>query len=258
MEPRDESPSFAARAREVARLATFAGVLSTTTAVWEVDSRRLPPERHEARREELRHWTSHRILDIFGVRVHRDGVAPPRRGARLVVSNHRAALDIGVLLAELGGTFLSRSDLAGWPVVGRLARAADTIFVDRENRSSGASAIRAMRRRLKEGGSVMIFPEGATFVGDEVRPFHPGAFIAARGLPVEILPVGLAYPPGTEYVDMSFVDHVRELARRPRTNVGVAFGEPFEALGKPADVAAHAHRMVETLVARARAIPSRS
>ncbi len=244
--------------REGARLATFAGILTGTTALWEADRRRLPPERHEARKEELRHMTSRGILKTFGVQLHREGAVPPRTGARLVVANHRAALDIGVLLAEVGGTFLSRADLAEWPVVGRLAREADTIFVDREDRSSGASAIRAMRRRLREGGSVMIFPEGATFVGDEVRSFQPGAFIAARGLPVEILPVGLAYPPGTEYVGVSFVEHVRQLARRRRTDVGVVVGEPFAAEGRPAEIAAHAHRVVQTLTSRARALSSRS
>lgn len=232
----------------------FAGLLATTLARWEVDKRRLDEASLRRLKDELRHSVSGRILDIFGVDVRRAGFPPRHEGARLVVANHRAALDIGVLLHEVGGTFLSRADLAEWPVVGRLAREADTIFVDREDRGSGAAAIRAMRRSLKAGGSVMIFPEGATFAGDEVRPFHAGAFIAARGLDVQILPVGLAYPPGVEYVGVSFVEHVEALARRPQTRVGVAFGEPFPAEGRASALAERAHGAVESLVRDARAL----
>jgi 1-acyl-sn-glycerol-3-phosphate acyltransferase len=207
----------------------------------------------EALKESLRHSVSDRILALFGVELVRSGAIPPHDGPRLVVANHRAALDIGILLHEVGGIFLSRADLEGWPIVGPLAREANTIFVDREDRRSGAKAIRAMRRRLQEGQSVMIFPEGATYTGDEVRPFQPGAFVACRGLGVQVLPIGLAYPPGTEYVGVSFVDHVTALARRPRTRVGVAVGAPFLADGRPAALAEQSHASVARLVAEARA-----
>ncbi len=214
--------------------------------------------RQERRKEELRHSVSGRILDILGVELRRNGPAPMGDRAQLVVANHRAALDIGILLHELGGTFLSRADLAEWPVVGRLAREADTIFVDREDRSSGAAAIRSMRRSLKSGKSVMIFPEGATFAGDDVQPFHAGAFIAARGLDVEVVPVGLAYPPGVEYVGgITFVEHVEGLARRPRTRVGVAFGEPFPAEGRADALAERSHAVVQSLVREARELANR-
>ena len=171
---------------------------------------------------------------------------------RLIIANHRTALDIGILLHELGGSFLSRADLRDWPLVGKVAREADTIFVDRANRSSGASAIRAMRRRLRGGKSVMVFPEGVTCRGDVVQPFQAGAFVAVRGLDVDIVPVGLAYPHGIEYVDQTFVEHVGRLAARRRTMVGVAVGEPIRAEGKPSEIAQHCHREVQALVYRAR------
>ncbi len=242
------------RARSTARLARFAGVLTETTARWELEKRWLAEDALERRKDELRHSVSGRILRTFGVELRTNGHLPPPSRARLVVANHRAALDIGILLHAVGGTFLSRADLAEWPVVGRLAREANTIFVDRDDRGSGARAIRTMRRQLKAGGSVMIFPEGATFEGDEVRPFKAGAFIAARGLDVDIVPVGLAYPPGTEYVGVSFVEHVEALARRPRTPVGVALGTPFPAKGRSATLAKEAQRAVESLVTEARAL----
>lgn len=238
-------------------MARFGGLLTATLARWELEKRRMSDERQELRKEELRHSVSGRILDIFGVELRRNRPASVSERPKLVVANHRAALDIGILLRELGGTFLSRADLAEWPVVGRLAREADTIFVDREDRGSGAAAIRSMRRSLKAGKSVMIFPEGATFRGDLVQPFQPGAFIAARGLEVDIVPVGLAYPPGVEYVDITFVEHVEGLARRPHTRVGVAFGDPFHAEGRADALAERCHGVVQSLVREARVLADR-
>ena len=103
-----------------------------------------------------------------------------RGRGHLVVANHRSTADILVLLRTFGGRMVSRADLAGWPLVGAAARAVGTLFVDRSDAASGATAVRAIRTRLVAGDTVIVFPEGTTFPDDEVRPFHAGAFVAAR------------------------------------------------------------------------------
>lgn len=148
------------------------------------------------------------------------------KSARLVVSNHRSPLDILLLLERFGGVVLSRADLANWPILGPAARKAETIFVDREDTLSGVLAVRALRDRLAQDHTVVVFPEGTTSAGDAVRPFQQGAFAAARGLPVEIVPVGIAYPPGSEFLDETFTQHMTRMARRPRTEVACVIGEP--------------------------------
>jgi 1-acyl-sn-glycerol-3-phosphate acyltransferase len=92
---------------------------------------------------------------------------------------------------------------------------------------------------------VTVFPEGGTFAGDELRAFAGGAFHAARGLDVEVVPVGLAYPAGTEYVEDAFVDHIANIAGNQHVPVGVAVGEPF----KPHGAADHAVQKCESAVA---------
>jgi len=171
----------------------------------------------------------------------------------LIVSNHRSPFDIGVLLGIFGGHALSRSDLEEWPVLGMAARRAGTIFVDRKSAGSGASAIRAIRQRLRNGASILVFPEGSTFEGDEVQPFKPGAFTALRGLEVEIVPVGLAYDVGAEYVNETFVDHVLRVTKRKRTRCVVHVGTPHLAAGKTAQIAEELQREVQNLVYSARA-----
>jgi lyso-ornithine lipid O-acyltransferase len=178
---------------------------------------------------------------------------PAQVGPRLVVANHRSPFDIGVLLSLFGGHALSRADLAGWPVLGLAARRAGTIFVDREDGASRASALRTIRRRLQAGASILVFPEGGTFEGDEVRPFKPGAFAALRGLGAQIVPVGLAYDHGAEFQDESFVEHVVRVAGRPSTRCVVNIGAPLSCEARPDELADRTRVAVQALVDDARA-----
>lgn len=254
--PAPRSPMQTLRVKR--RLAMFAALLTWSLGRLQVELALAGTD--EAARERVRVKAkarlSRRLLAIFGVEMVGENPLPPATRARLVVANHRTAFDIGVMMAHFGGLMLSRGDLGSWPVIGRLAREGHTIFVDRESGHSGARAIRAIRRALDAGNTVSVYPEGTTFIGDEVRPFSPGAFAAARGLPVDIVPVGLAYDAnaGVEYFHTPFIEHLERIAARPRTHVVVCVGEPFPAEGKSADLAARAEREVQALVLHARAL----
>lgn len=182
--------------------------------------------------------------------AQRGATAAPARPA-LVVANHRSAIDIAVLLLLFDGHVLSRADLARWPLIGAGAELFGTVFVDRESETSRTGAVRAMRRLLAAGRTVMVFPEGTTHAGDEVRPFHAGAFLAARGLDVDVVPVGVAYEPGAEFVQPSFVAHLGAVAARPRTRLAATVGAPLRP-GDPRETAARARDAVQALVARSR------
>lgn len=210
----------------------------------------------EARRPVFQRWMqtwAHSLLWLFGVSSTWSGAnVEAAKGARLVVSNHRSPLDILLLLERFGGVVLSRADLASWPVLGPAARKAQTIFVDRDNTLSGVLAVRALRDRLTAQHTVIVFPEGTTLAGDEVRPFQQGAFAAARGLPVEIVPVGIAYPAGSEFLDETFTEHMTRMARRPRTEVACVIGEPRPMPTARKGIAEQLRADVQELVQRAR------
>lgn len=253
--PPAESPrDVLASVRLRLRLARFVGTTAYYYAWWETGSRVVGDSRLERFRQYTKQSIAQSTLDLLGVDVRLRGELGPAPGPRLIVSNHRGGIDVGVLMALTGGTFLSRADIERWPLFGSLAKAGRTIFVDREDQRSGATAIRAMRRRLQVGETVVAFPEGRTFRGDEVLEFRRGAFAAARGLGATIIPVGLAYPAGTEYVDVSFSQHLGRVAARPKTPVGVAVGEPFPGEGSTRDMAAEAEKRVKALVPKARAL----
>lgn len=201
----------------------------------------------------MRTWTG-ALIELFAVDLKILGpLPPPATGPRLVVSNHRSAVDIPILLTHFGGSALSRADVERWPLLGLAAQKAQTIFVDRESRQSGAKAIRAIRAQLQRGRTINVFPEGGTFPGDEVRPFNAGAFAAAARLEVEYVPVGLAYPPGCEYVEDNFLAHLKAVADRPRTPVVMAVGSPRRCHGRAATLAEDLRREVQELVDTARA-----
>jgi lyso-ornithine lipid O-acyltransferase len=149
----------------------------------------------------------------------------------LVVSNHRSAIDIGILLSTFGGVMVSRADLSTWPLIGPAARKTGTLFVDRSSSRSGASTIREIRKALASGDTVNVFPEGTTFAGDEVRPLHAGAFLAAMTLDIWILPVGIAYEEGSgaAYVGTTFTQHLKNVAETESIRAQISIGSPIRA-----------------------------
>jgi 1-acyl-sn-glycerol-3-phosphate acyltransferase len=211
------------------------------------------PRRYTVYQGWMKRWAGG-LLEIFG--VHAVLVDPPpsaANGARLVVANHRSPIDIPLLLKLFGGVVLSRDDLANWPVLGAAARSAETIFVDRKDTMSGVAAARTIRDRLCRGRTVIVFPEGTTHAGDVVQRFHEGAFAAARGVSLEIVPVGIAYQPGSEFVEPSFGQHLARVAGRPSTRVALAFGEPRPMIaGARKQLVSGLHSEIQSLVHRAR------
>lgn len=212
----------------------------------------------ERRDAYVRAW-SRRLLAVMGVRVLDDpGLAalpPVPPGGRLIVSNHRSMLDILVLLSRCGGHILSKDDLQRWPLVDRLAAIAGTLYVDRDNSASGAASIRRVGDRLAQGRSVTVFAEGTTYPGDEVRPFHAGAFLAVTRAGGEVLPVGLAYrEPEAIYWQEPIGRHGRRLLEQPSITAAMSVGTAIAAAGQTTKrLTAETHAAVQTAVCRARA-----
>jgi 1-acyl-sn-glycerol-3-phosphate acyltransferase len=193
------------------------------------------------------------LLNVFGVQPTWHSLAPPSsRRPRLIVANHRSPIDILLMLEHFGGSVVARHDLDRWPVLGWAARSFDTIFVDRDDPRSGTRAIREIRRRLAAGLTVILFPEGTTYSGDEVREFQAGAFVAARGLRAELVPAGIAYELGSEFVGETFTEHMARMARRPVTRVAVSVGPPSETSTGHDATSLHMRAAVQRLVNQAR------
>jgi 1-acyl-sn-glycerol-3-phosphate acyltransferase len=245
--------------RRAARIGGFVGLTSAMLPAYILRDRLArPPERDRVRDRWVATWTG-TLLEIFSIDVDIAWAAPESRqaGGRLIVANHRSAVDVAILLRAFGGHMVSRADLSTWPLLGKSARSVGTIFVDRTSTASGAGAIREMRRLLAQGQRVILFPEGTTFEGDVVRPFQGGAFIAALRTSASIVPVGIAYPARSDaaFVNESFTRHLLRMSGADPTRVAVRVGAPIPVHegARAADLASASHAEVQRLVNEARA-----
>jgi 1-acyl-sn-glycerol-3-phosphate acyltransferase len=218
--------------RKVVRGAGFAGWTALSGAlVFTAVSRAEGAEKKRAARDRWSGAWSRGLLRLFAVEVVVTGDAhatDPSLG-RVVVANHRSIIDIAILLSVFGGALVARGDIEKWPIMGAAARSAGTIFVDRSSKRSGAQAIAAMVERLAEHDTVCLFPEGTTFVDDPVRPFKPGACVAAMRAGVPVVPVALVYPKDSTaaYGGETFLQHLGRLADTKGTQVHVEIGAPL-------------------------------
>jgi 1-acyl-sn-glycerol-3-phosphate acyltransferase len=242
--------------RRAARVAGFGAVTAVMLPAFVArEATAMPGERDQIRDRWVGAWAS-ALLGIFGVRVQSRGAFPLHGRGHLVVANHRSTADILLLLRAFGGHMVSRADLAGWPLVGRAARAVGTVFVDRSDVVSGATAVRAIRGKLAQGATVIVFPEGTTFPDDQVRPFHAGAFVAALHSGADIVPVGIAYAKGSgaQFHNESFTAHLSRMAAADPSPVAMCVGSTI-AIGqktRAARVRDEAHAEVQRLVDEAR------
>lgn len=184
-----------------------------------------------------RGW-SRGLCRILGVRLSVAG--PPPRGSFLLVANHLSYLDVIVLGGLMPCAFVAKSEIARWPVIGFLARAMGTLFVERENRRALGALNRRLAARLARGETLVLFPEGTSSSGERVLPFRAALLepAAALGLPVRYAALGYATPPGERppaevvcwWGDMTFLAHALDLMRLEFVEAAVRFGpEPVTA-----------------------------
>lgn len=182
-------------------------------------------------------------LRLLGLRV-RVGGAPMRR-AGAVVANHSSWLDIVVLQSVMRLSFVSKSEVAAWPVIGFIGRSIGTMFVERRS-SAAARQAEALRGRLASGDRLGIFPEGTSSNGARVLPFKSALFASFldAGMPedVRVQPVSIRYRPAAGlpatfygwWGDMDFGPHLAQmLARSVAGEVDVLFHAPLAAADYP-------------------------
>lgn len=138
----------------------------------------------------VRDWHA-RLIEILQINVIVSG-SPPASTAHLWVANHISWLDIP-LLGSLAphAVFVSKQEVRSWPIVGNLAAAADTLFMQRGSGSNGAR--NAITEGLAAGRHVVVFPEGTTSEGSEVKRFHARLFQSAIDVNAPVLPIAIRY-----------------------------------------------------------------
>jgi len=125
---------------------------------------------------------------------------PEQNRPTLLVSNHVSWTDILAIGSVADLTFVAKSEVGRWPVVGFMASLQKTIFVDRNRRSDAGRTTKEMGARMAAGGAVLLFAEGQSDIGTHVLPFRSALVGAAQhameeagAKDVVIQPVTIAY-----------------------------------------------------------------
>ncbi|MFP4302834.1 MAG: lysophospholipid acyltransferase family protein [Alkalispirochaetaceae bacterium] len=136
------------------------------------------------------------LLYASNIRIRHEGT-PPSPGS-FIVSNHLSWADSFTYLGELGCRFLANHLYGQIIGFGAILRSVGVSFINRMSLRAIGSAREMAMRILRSGDSLLVFPEGRTSRGAEIRPFRAAILQVAvdLGLPVSWATVRYETPKG--------------------------------------------------------------
>ena len=219
------------------KAAAFLALVALVTPV-AVVYKRVDP-RHPFRIPRFFHST---LLRLLGIRLRIYG-EPSTASPVLFVANHVSYLDVIVLGSVLPAGFVAKSEVAGWPLFGFLARVQNTVFIER--RSTRAAEQRTqLQDHIAQRQDLILFPEGTSSDGLTVLPFKSSLFGIVEdfphAVPITVQPVSVTcteldgFPLLREeralfawYGDMTLPPHLWNVFKRGGFTVEIIFHAPL-------------------------------
>ena len=222
---------------------------------WWTIRTRFPRLTQSQREAEVQRW-ARGFLRVWRIELQVRGT-PPAQGPLLLVANHISWLDILVLHAAGYCRFVAKADVQGWPVIGRMASAAGTLYIARDSRRDALRVVHHMRDALLRGEVVAVFPEGTTSDGITLLPFHANLIQAAISAHAPALPVALQFIDGRNgamstapmYIgDQTLLESVWRTLTTPGLRAVVSYGQAQSPEGRERrEWAAELRRQVDGL-----------
>ena len=136
------------------------------------------------------------ILKIGGIRLRVRGLERlnPHR-PYIFIANHQSYIDIPIMIQALPGfqlRWIAKKELIWVPLFGWALWCAKHILVDRFNFSKATASLKNAEERIRDGASVVIFPEGTRSAQGELLPFKRGGFVLAIKTQTPLVPVTIA------------------------------------------------------------------
>ena len=238
--------------RLLCRGALFAVSLAYDAWRYFREARGVSPEAERAARAGWLHRCCQRTLRIMCIHVNVRGPLPH---GGLIVANHLGYLDIVALSAALPCVFVSKMEVADWPLFGIFAKRSGTLFLDRGRRGAVSGVAEQMRAVLATGLPLVFFPEGTSTDGDAVLPFKTSLFepVATLDCPVIAAAISYATDDGSVRDDihwwgtMALAPHLLKVLAKRRIDVTIRFGEPRVRAGDRKTIAQELHAEVSAL-----------
>ncbi len=180
----------------------------------------------------MRKRCARRLVKVLGTRIRRGNMPPSPDGPCFFMGNHRSYYDPIVVLADVTTLPISKAEVAHWPLIGFAAKQTGILFVKRESTNSRKKTLLAMREKLQEGYSILLFPEGTTApVGHELLPLRPGSFRLAAEMGIPIVPFVIEYKnPADAWIgNDTFIPHFFRCFGKRETEIFLSYGPPIHS-----------------------------
>jgi 1-acyl-sn-glycerol-3-phosphate acyltransferase len=114
-----------------------------------------------------------------------------RKRSYIFISNHQGSYDIFLIFGYIGQTikWVMKQSLRKIPLVGYACERAGFIFVDNSSAQAAAKTIKIAESKLKNGASIVVFPEGSRSRTGKMNKFKKGAYQMALDLKLPIVPI---------------------------------------------------------------------
>lgn len=136
-----------------------------------------------------------RVIDLFDITINVRGRENlPKEGPCVYISNHEGYGDIPVMFKALEGRqigFVAKDSLQKVPYFGKWIAAIRGVFIKRGETREALKSMQEGIKLLKEGYSLVIFPEGTRHHTAGMGEFKPGAFKLATKSKAPIVPISI-------------------------------------------------------------------
>jgi 1-acyl-sn-glycerol-3-phosphate acyltransferase len=224
-------------------------------------ARLLYPRLSEAEQQARKRRWSNTLLSILSVSVREENAPEKLPDRCMLVLNHISWLDPFVIDARFPATFIAKSEVRDWPVVGWLCTLVGTLYIERGKRSAARGASRAIATELERGVLVAVCPEGTTTFGRSLERFHAALFQPALDAAATLQPVALRYldaegkhTDAAGYVgETTFLESVWTIVSTPRIVAELNLLAPVSVRGQTRRSLA---QKTETAIAEALGVPA--
>ncbi len=136
---------------------------------------------------------SNNLLIVCGTNLHIEGKENLNTDNYLITSNHRSLFDTPLLVAITNEpiSFVAKNNLAYFPFLNLWVYLIGGLFLDRSSIKKGLKTINKGIKKLSNGESMAIFPQGTRNKGEEFLPFKKGSFKLASSSGSKIVPVAI-------------------------------------------------------------------
>jgi len=212
------------------------------------------PRRSSERQHAMIQRWSKRLLAILNVRLRCYDQPRALPATCMLVANHVSWLDIFAISAVFPSTFVAKADVRAWPFLGKLCERTGTIFIERGTSRGARRANREIAEALRLGDRpVVVYPEGTTTLGAELKPFRPALLQSAVDTAAMISPLALRYVDShgerTEVAawvgDATLVDSIFAMVRHPEIALELRFLQAWPGgVHTRGEIARHAQSVI--------------